>query len=433
MSDLPYLSSPKQSPLTTPPALPVSVPNWCPSIPALMQSGGWKGDVPKFFDLSSLPERRDPPARDMQLLRTVQPKKQSRFFPPSSIPRPTVKLPQTACRLHQCEQVLQDPTTSAWTYRRADNELVTEEKEIKTIDDGMKTNVKSPSAANLWSILADVEMQTDHSRSFSENSIWEDHSHSGGGVALPNMLDQENLPAELEAPATPYVHLNSLVGHANERGAAFTSDHYSMHDSGVFLEQNSASAPPVYELSAMPLTPPLSSSSTPMPLRNGRPPISSEELDTSADHYDSEQQLFEAAEAPLPESRPESPIDLATFLAMGHVENCWCLDCKEAPELVENENVSDEDDWTMWSSNEDESEFCVATELQAVADAENEDELEVSRRPCASAPEWDDFFPCTPKRAEPLQQLEPEPEFLGYLDDGMAFASDNDYDWLWDV
>ncbi|KXT05106.1 hypothetical protein AC578_7562 [Pseudocercospora eumusae] len=421
ISDLPYLSSPQQSPLTPPPAMPANVPSWFPSIPSLMQNGGWKGEAPKFFDLSSIPERRDPPAGNMQLLRAVQPKKQSRFFPPSSIPRPKVKLPRIACTLHQCE------------HKRADPEVVEEEKEIKTIGNSMKTHVQSPSAANLWSILTEAEMQNDRSRSYSEDSIWKDDSSSGGGVALPNMLDQETLAAEMEAPLTPYVHLNSLVGHANERGAAFTSGHYGMRDSGVFIEQNLASAPHVHELSAMPSTPPLSSSSTPMPLRNGRPPISSEELDSSADHYDSEQQLFEAIETPLPESRPESPIDLPTFLAMGHVENCWCLDCKEAPELVEDENVLDEEEWTVWSSNDDEVEFCAVTELQAVDDAGNEDESEVSRRPCASAPEWDDFFPCTPKRAEPLQQMESEPEFLGHPDDGIALASDNDYDWLWDV
>ncbi|KXT00581.1 hypothetical protein AC579_10251 [Pseudocercospora musae] len=437
MSDLPYLSSPKHSPLTPPSAMPANVPSWCPSIPSLMQNRAWKAEAPKFFDLSSIPAPRDPPAGNVQqLLRAVQPKKQSRFFPPSSIPRPTVRLPRIACTLHQCERAaMQDPVISAWTCKRADPEVVEEAKEIKTIGHSMKTHVKSPSAANLWSILTDINMQNDHSSSYPEHSVWEDDWSSGGGVALPNMLDQETLPAEMEAPVTPYVHLNSLVGHANARGAAFTSDHYAMRDSGVYLEQNLASAPLVHELSAMPLTPPLSSSSTPIPLRNGRPPISSEELDSSADHYDSEQQLFEATETPLPESRPESPIDLPTFLAMGHVENCWCLDCKEAPELVEHENVLDEEDWTTWSSNDDESDICVTNELQAVADAGHEDDLdEVSRRPRASAPEWNDFFPCTPKRAEPLQQMmQSEPEFLGLPDDGIAFTSENDYDWLWDV
>ncbi|EME77226.1 uncharacterized protein MYCFIDRAFT_179808 [Pseudocercospora fijiensis CIRAD86] len=393
MSHLPHLSSPKQSPLSPTPTVPVSVPSWCPSIPSLMRNGGWQGDVPRFFDLSSLPERRDPPAGDMQLIRTVKPKKQSRFFPPSSIPRPTVKLPRTACKLHPCEQAMQDPITPAWTFSRAEPELVQRAEEgIKIIGDSMKTHVKLPSASNLWSILADVEMQKDHSRSSSGDSVWEDDSSPGGGVALPNMLDEARVPAELEAPATPYVHLNCLVGHSNERGAAFASEHYDVHDSGICIEQNSTPAPPIYELSAMPSTPPLSASPEPIPLRSVRPPIFSEELDTSADHYDSEQQLFEATETPLPETRPESPIDLATFLAMGHAEKCWCLDCKEAPELVEDGNISDEEDWTMWSSNDDESEFCVATERQAVADAEHEEELEVSRRPCATAPDAQNLF-----------------------------------------
>ena len=89
-----------------------------------------------------------------------------------------------------------------------------------------------------------------------------------------------------------------------------------------------------------------------------------------------------------------------------------------------------------WDTTDDET-GSTSTAPSAETDHITEEEKETARHACTRAPEWDEMFPCVPKRkrVESFVASEPEEEaeFLGYYDDGPAFARENDYDWLWNL
>lgn len=278
-------------------------------------------------------------------------------------------------------------------------------------------------------------------------STWEDSED--GGVPLP-VFHHSTLPPELDSHEIPYVHLNSLTGYANECDFEEDSASHPVYDSAICWQdaatQTSAPTTPIYELSALPLTPRepmqdlMGSEIFPLVYQAAEtiPLADSIELADSTAHYTSEQQLFEATQVPLPPSRPDSPCDLATFLAMGHNENCWCRDCEEAPEMVRDEDISaDEDDgWMVWSTTDDEADFevisAVTTPLPVtIAIVEDEDEREINRRKCAVISDWDDFLQGKSQLEAELEDV--EPAFLGYVDDGLAFARASEDDWVWNV
>ena len=69
-------------------------------------------------------------------------------------------------------------------------------------------------------------------------------------------------------------------------------------------------------------------------------------------HFQSEQDLFTPVASPTPDAGQDF-IDVASFLEMGHVPNCWCRPCQDMydngedmPELI---NPS-EDEWMVCSS-----------------------------------------------------------------------------------
>jgi hypothetical protein len=157
---------------------------------------------------------------------------------------------------------------------------------------------------------------------------------------------------------------------------------------------------------------------------------SSVEVDNSVAQFSSEQDLFGPEAIPLPESRPESPCDLVTFLSMGHVKNCWCGDCDDAPELIGREDLKDgavdddgDDAWALVSTGYDDgTEPLTPVTIIDTTDDDDDDDQDFSRRPHSSVVSgWDMFFPRNPG-TKPF--AEPEDEFLAWRE------REASYDWL---
>ncbi|EME41382.1 hypothetical protein DOTSEDRAFT_26559 [Dothistroma septosporum NZE10] len=447
------------------------VPDWCPYIPSLMSNRAWSGKVPSFTDLSHLPERKPstPKIETQRQLRpwttdlVLRPRKQSRFFPTSQFPQPIVKLPPTACNLHRSDQAMQKPLTTAWNLRSMSVEAqVTTSMGGKLVmparDPPSSTNrAELPSAANLWHILINEKLESLRPQIRGSGSCWETEHDQGGGVALPATPDEQTQPFELDSRQVPYVHTNSLTGHANDtaryhldcsRDQNITDT--AIHSEETFMARTGATSN--HELAAMPWpliarlqTPHASCTKTPElhfidNADNGHTNTDADDLARSTDQLESEQSLFGTQPSPV-HNNEQSTCDLATFLKMEHVGNCWCTECCEEPELVDEEpqspiclNEEEEEGWMTWDSTEDES-TSLGTAPSAEPDQAFEDEKEIARHPCIRTPEWDELYPCVPKqlRVESLVGTEPEEdaEFLGYYDDGPALARGNDYDWLW--
>ncbi|GIZ38465.1 hypothetical protein CKM354_000188200 [Cercospora kikuchii] len=442
LRDFPYLTAARPTSSPTRPFSQPRVPEWCPYIPSLMQISGWNGEVPRFTDLSSLPEHDEPLEQDrVQVWRptpTYQPRKRSRFFPTltTSISAPVVKLPPTGCKLHKADQELQDPESSAWTAACADRlpcfigqsnirdlgDKQTVLSEDMHITDQQRHACEPPeelvalaTAANLWRILNEDSTLGDHQLPRNDQEThkhlpsWE-YSDDCGGVPI-QPIDEERY--ELPDNEVPYVHLNSLTGHANETGQyPRPINHQSLAQSVLYLADLFAtprSTTPCCELpSYTPSSPGLHI------LGNGiclpvEPQVNSlrashhDETAQSTEHYASEQELFQPEQVPLPKSRPQSPCDLERFLSMGHAENCWCRDCAEAPELIEQtEAIEDNDDWLDWSTVEDENDFTMSSPTSG---------------------------PLTATTTE-KPYLKADDHFLGYYDDGLAFSQDDDFYWV---
>lgn len=454
-----------------PPQLSSVVPDWCPYISSLMSNRIWSGKVPSFTDLSHLSDQKPatPKAEVQQELRPwttdliLRPKRQSRFFPTSRLPQPIVKLPPTACKLHRSEQALQDPLTTAWNLspRSTQHDVNTRGAgHVKTPaqDPPRNTDLTDvPSAANLWHILISEKLESLRPQVRGCESCWETEYDEEGGVALPVTNDEQPPPFELDGKEVPYVHTNSLTGHANDT-ARYHSDctgNDNVADSAIHLAETfmSENYGLNYDLEAMPWplfprqpTPDVVRAKTPEMqfidnAENVHTNTDADDLSRSTEHYKSEQALFDTK--PLPSnSNEESTCDLAIFLKMGHVENCWCNECYEEPELINEEPASpikltEEEGWMTWDSTEDET-GSVSTAPPTQINQTAEEEKDTTRHAWARAPEWDDMFPSVPKRLRVESVVESEPpqeegEFLGYYDDGVAFARENDYDWLWNL
>ena len=306
------------------------------------------------------------------------------------------------------------------------------------------------SAANLWRILNEdsilpdervMETRREVQREIHNlRSSWDDSEDSGG---VPIYQSEYQPPiAELDSTEIPYVHLNSLTGHSNETAEYHTPAEF---DSVLYLADFFATPRSITPACEMNDTPSSYTPSSPclhkleagelstanMDRSKARPEIS-DEMKQSEEHFNSEQELFKPEEVLLPVSRPRTPCDLATFLAMGHVENCWCRDCNELPELIEKEELQsdNDDDWLEWSTLGDETDEDDkrAPQTATVTDVSDEDDC----FPCASAPEWDELYPYTSgSQQEADRDFQESREFLGYYDDGAAFAQDNEYEGWW--
>ncbi|KAF2167307.1 hypothetical protein M409DRAFT_22734 [Zasmidium cellare ATCC 36951] len=452
--DFPLLASPKQSPPLSPQPFFTGVPNWCPRIPSLTSKPRWSSGWPKFFDLSHLPERKSsPPETKCQELQLWQgdahlnQRKQSRFFPPQPSSKPTVKLPSTGCTLHR---------SKGEDHALADETVLTEETNMsrpRSISDAVRKIVaavmadptnsldQEPTAVNLWNILSDEIEKKRYTHAGDRESSLEDDSNFPGGVPIYAESSEAPLPAELDGKEIPYTHENSLTGFANEVAELHAGNHQQdlvLSDSAIYLaeaishiDDEAADC----ELAAMPwpLTPALPIPEILYPFLSTEERI---EADTNTDsdditgsiaHYTSEQRLFDV-EPSTPHSTAESTCDLETFLSMGHVENCWCRDCEEEPELVNDEwatPLTESDGWMMWSATEEEAEDAI--ELIVPMDDNGSDEYG-SFQTWTTGCDWDDFYPSMTSQS-PAPEL--DDEFLGYYDDGPAFSHDGEKHWMW--
>ncbi|USW55531.1 hypothetical protein Slin15195_G088500 [Septoria linicola] len=462
---LPAAAKPKLPP-TPPPVVP-SVPIWCPYIPSLMRNGGWNGDVPRFTDLSSVPERKDTGNKNSLIIwpgsKYRQPKKQSRFFPSltNSVSTPVIKLPPTRCRLHDSEQVPHAPPTTDWsdTFAREVVPHIKQHKDnsstghsslsaVPDEDDGNLStieNARLASTAKMWRILCEDGWLTNAGTETEEHPAHprassSDDSDDSGGIPIDGHLNQS-----VEYTPIPYVHLNSLVGHANEMGQPNAGAEDNPISSAMYLAEFFATPRAGTPMCELPATPYLRTTSPPLlHILNSSVEATSEQQDLliigaheemarSDEHYASEQDLFKPNDVPLPPSRAESPIDLTTFLSMGHVENCWCSGCGESPVLVGQKELLEDtsDDWLDWSTIGDEDEeTSVSSGSKPVTAVEvpDEDEREFTRHPCVNASEWDEFYVPTSEHGTDFD--EDSNDFLGYYDEGAAFGPAGDRDWV---
>lgn len=422
MDDFPLRMPAKSfpSPRLPSPVLP-PLPSWCPSLPALMNHLKLS-EVPMFFDLSQLSEKEvtskaDPTRQDLQVWRpppSTIPRKVSNYSPRLASCKSSDKLVGTRSKLHASDQGSED---------------VLQGKEITSAqgqpDFSTGEICNEATAANLWRILLTPEKQSaadeDGHEAYLNSCAYQPTETM---LAAPygfydHRLQAVGAPIELDATAIPFVHANSLTGHANERG----SETIPALDSGVFI-YDTALYGPVEEFMfglneyvvdqdyatqrALEALPPLPPSPIPVPMDAGslESKIQSEDtvmqttglaVDAPDAHYSSECALFDlvtAADALV----DDDLVDVATFLTSAHGSDCWCDECEcNWPELNNDISPTHEDAWPEYvcslgpTSPAIESDWDWADENWL-----SNEEREVSRSRCAVKPLWDDFFPNRP-------------------------------------
>ncbi|KJX92305.1 hypothetical protein TI39_contig5875g00002 [Zymoseptoria brevis] len=431
---IPKLSPPP----STPPKL-VGVPSWSPSIPS------WSTKTKETKPVEAK-------CQELQLWSLSSsrytPQKQSRFFPSPVSSRAIVKLPSTICKSYETIHRGTDPISSS-TLDRARPFSIADAVEkfvaAAVMVGAQGEHCQLPSAANLWHILTEETARAPCYSEASQRSSWDDES---GGVPIMSIVDGECPPYELEGKQMQLVHSNTLVGHANEV-AARHSGNKELADSAIYLadliSQYDEDLP--YELSATvwPSTAPgiMNSSSATTVHAEGLPGLDPEagraERDDSTAHFTSEQDLFKQADHSIvSKSPPTSTCDLATFLKMGHVENCWCRECEETSEIGHEETLTDDEEWLEWSEGYEDS-LATTTTVKAeekTADDWNKTAVEEDSYDAEHCLEnefrdWEEIVPCTSRHPRHVIDDEPEEDFLGYWDDGPAFARENEFDWVW--
>lgn len=440
-------STPRFTPVSSPCPSSADVPRWCPAVPRLRLNEARSNERPLFFDLSSLPEPKTtaPAVTKLQELELWRDKlnfkpRQSRFFPSRSLQTPVIKLPRISCKLREPDKAYQDADTQTRPLSMpdisVDSPIEAGEKTSRNpeIQDSKET---SSTAANLWKILMD-DMPDEKISNRYFQPLRGDEEYTSIAAA-------ESPVAELDGLNVPYVHSNSLTGHANHTAAGH-ADRGSLSDSMALmanmfvhnaersletLEANCMDSSPEAkeaDLIALPLLPEMSdtSPSSPPAEQKNASVEDSPDLTVTDAHFLSEQDLFER---PLPPSPSASVCDLATFLTMGHVENCWCRDCDENCTLVGNDTLTEDEGWMVWSSagihNDRMSTPATVFETWTENVDANEDPSPIVN---TSAPSWDDFFPC------PTIQPRGEPKLEGIVDGDHASLADlsGEYDWCWD-
>lgn len=273
----------------TPPS-PIVLPDWCPALPCLTRNGIWSDGLPRFYDLSGLPESNQTSKQEPKLCTELQlwrgnldlKPKHSRFFPSQqTAKKPTVKLPPSACKLHMMEKGLPDPLSSPLhppSYAdvvktgtsSCNNESVSEAIAASTIP-LPSTPAMEPTPANLWRILAAKSTKdrhesmdpylvsfgtsaaeqgadsdpylaawqayledNDRAHVIQEHTDADNNPYMGLWHGYAEADDQATVPAELDGKELPYVHANSLTGHTNEIALSpYAVEHPAMTDSAV--------------------------------------------------------------------------------------------------------------------------------------------------------------------------------------------------------
>lgn len=435
LRDFPQLARFLPNPSPPPPIFMPQVPSWCPTLPAITGKRSSADDLPLFFDLSSLPEPFQTPGataqcHDLQLWRpkvSPQPPKQSRFFPPRpTSPRADVKLPSTSCALHKSDagvQVDLPPPTQRQPTTPVENKHETSQNFNHTPKDDAEA-----SAANLWSILTSNEAtQKEAGTDPYIESFGLHHAgppRSGSPRVFDTRMEAIGMPAELESTEVPYVHANSLTGQGNERAeypgrvveehrtvvcdtpwpATPMEDMYpglnEMVVDHAFNERDERrywdAWEALYDLPPLPASPVELEAAVPDAFSGTEADdkaaeetdhaqasvgeTSSHHFEHSDDHFTSEHGLFNH-DLSVP-SAGQDFIDVASFLELGHVPNCWCRPCQDMsdfnldddlPELL---NPADEE-WTVCSSASDtrSPSSCSAWEWEWGTMVSDEDEI----------------------------------------------------------
>ncbi|KAK3683129.1 hypothetical protein LTR37_020543 [Vermiconidia calcicola] len=409
---------------------PLTSPSWCPPLPSLVNGNANWSEYPIFFDLSSLPEPKGPlrgnnECQDMQLWRpkvSPRPRKQSRFFPPPSPPKPSVRLPEARSKLHAADAGPEDvgmakPKSLAESIEHA----------VKAAESALrirKDEEGNSSAAKLWRILPSTEkpaLSSDEAPyiNFSVHQPTDCVAAMQYGM-YDHRLESVGMPIELDSIEVPFVHPNSLIGHANERG----SEPMPLLEEDAVVPESPKTMTPAQEmlyginelavdsydegeytnallakldLPPLPPSPELIRSDSVITggktqdnsLHDGS--IVENELSKSDAHFNSEQALFELTSPECLKGADHDIIDVATFLTMGHSDNCWCNDCGEPPELISPNEWIEDDEWMMYSSDEDVRSPSVESDWEwdwgTVGGAEEQDAAWYS---WSSQPGWDD-------------------------------------------
>lgn len=421
------------------------IPSWCPPIPCIQRHHASPEELPTFFDLSSLPEPKEiatpaKPCQALQLWRgsgVLSAPKQSRFFP-SAPSTPIVKLPRTSCKLHESDcgsHNLEAYECVSIPERLASNGISEEAEKGDAAGGYQPEGVNLPTAANLWQILSDTQDgQQEPEERLRNHTIQSSRSNED---MIPAVDDAQ--VSELDGKEIPYVHANSLTGYANElatyhangtlsdsvalMAAAFISAAEGVlgqHDDST-LELCDASTQTEQQRPRSTLdtyfSAELPEAYLPLPDVDDSSLTVSEDADTAIDaHYTSEQELFKAPETPNPS---DSLCDLETFLKMGHVENCWCRDCGEAPTLVEEDTLTEDDGWMVWSTIDNGSASTPASETGTC-----NEEINTPPLPSKDNPSWDDMFPRLPSRS-------PQKAEDADFEDADFDDLNGEYDWCW--
>lgn len=239
-----------------------NLPQWCPRIPSLTMSDIWRDSVPTFYDLSSLPEPKEPleeatarlndekkPCMEVQLWQppALRGREHSRFFPPQELPsnstRPKaqVKLPANACKLHPSDTGIQAVTVTGddaeSSKARSYESLLIEhygepsigrpvqghhsQQTPKAVPDPSEQVSDDATAANLWRIL-DCQRSgiVSHATESTYSAIMTPlPAETPGELDAPTLFaSREHFcqsPFELDGRELPYVHSSSLTGYCN--------------------------------------------------------------------------------------------------------------------------------------------------------------------------------------------------------------------------
>lgn len=367
------------TPHSSPPLIP-QLPSWCPAMPSFLSDNTKWNEFPLFFDLSKLPDpvalpKSSPRCQEVQLWRpklSPQSKRQSRFFPPTTSPKPNANLSSLAYKLHESDQGIRDVATQ--TAETAACIVEPAARAGDAISNDGRDEQSDAYPANLWRILSSPQKgnQNDHHDPYVDNFAYQptEDKYTTPYHPFHHKFEAVNIPCELDNTEIPFVHGNSLTGHANER-ATFpvlgSDESAGVLDSLVnmtpgqelliglnelvvdqYVEEGYADA----VLAALDL-PPLSPSPSPestVPVLTMAVPATyereggDEELGNCDAHYKSEQALFEPR-SPVIKPTDDDIVDVANFLDIAHSPDCWCKDCNDPPELVRAENMTDDEEW----------------------------------------------------------------------------------------
>lgn len=376
-----------------------------------------------FFDLSHLSEstatsKTENKAQRVQVWRPTPSKIPRKVSHHSSLPltsKSSDKVAVTACKLHSSNKVSEDLLEAEQTIPTQD------QPDLSTGDNSNET-----SAATLWRILLSPEEATYDA---SHDSYLNDSTYQPTKPVLAapyeiydHHIDSGDAPVELDATAIPFVHANSLTGHANERG----SDTFLAPDPGVFIHDTALHGPveefmfglneyvvdQEYTQCALETLPPLPTS--PAPMENvlaEAPAVVSKSEDTvmqiteqspgaTDEQYNSECALFYLATA-AEELVDDDLVDVATFLTSAHGSDCWCDECQwNWPEFNDYTFTIYDDAWPECLSRlqpgppaaEDDWDWADGAPATVVGD----EGMGIAGGHVTAQPSWEEFFPCRP-------------------------------------